>query len=128
MEKLVLQFAKDNAGWGYDRIVGALANLGHQVSDQTVGNILRQHGLGPVPERERHTTWAQFIRLHKDVLRATDFFTAEVWSTTGLVTVYVLFLIHLQTRKVILGGLTPVVGKNLIQSENERFCTSELLT
>jgi putative transposase len=33
------------------------------------------------------------------VLWATDFFTAEVWSATGLVTVYVLFFIHLQTRK-----------------------------
>jgi putative transposase len=27
--------AKENSGWGYDRIVGALANLGHVVSDQT---------------------------------------------------------------------------------------------
>ena len=87
MERLVLQFASENPSWGYDRIVGALANLGHQVSDQTVGNILKRHGLGPAPERKRHTTWAEFIRRHKDVLWATDFFTAEVWSGTGLVTV-----------------------------------------
>jgi transposase InsO family protein len=106
LEKLVRQLAQDNAGWGYDRIVGALANLGHQVSDQTVGNILRRLGLGPAPERRRQTTWAEFIRRHKDVLWATDFFTSEVWSTSGLVTVYVLFFIHLQTRKIILGGLT----------------------
>jgi putative transposase len=33
--------ARENSGWGYDRIVGALANLGHVVSDQTVGNVLR---------------------------------------------------------------------------------------
>jgi hypothetical protein len=33
---------------GYDRIVGALANLGHQVSDQTAGNVLRRRGI-PVP-------------------------------------------------------------------------------
>src|SRR5215467_7000300 len=43
-------------GWGYDRIVGALANLGHQVSDQTVGNILRRHGIGPVLENSTTTT------------------------------------------------------------------------
>jgi len=33
--------AQENHDWGYDRIVGALANLGYQVCDQTVGNVLR---------------------------------------------------------------------------------------
>ena len=42
IEALVVRFARENRGWGYDRIVGALANLGHQISDQTVGNILRR--------------------------------------------------------------------------------------
>jgi len=99
-----VQLARENPGWGYDRIVGALANLGHPVSDQTVGNILKRHGLGPAAERKRHTTWAEFIRRHKDVLWATDFFTTEVWTATGLTTYYVLFFIHIQTRKIVLGG------------------------
>ena len=43
-ERLVVQMAKENPSWGYDRIVGALANLGFLLSDQTVGNILRRHG------------------------------------------------------------------------------------
>jgi hypothetical protein len=43
----VLRFAGENRGWGYDRIIGALANLGHQISDQTVGNIMRRHNLAP---------------------------------------------------------------------------------
>ena len=51
IEDLVIRLARENSGWGYDRIVGALANLGHQVSDQTAGNILRRHGIEPVPER-----------------------------------------------------------------------------
>ena len=63
--------------------------------------------MGPAPERKRNTTWAQFIRRHKEVLWATDFFTAEVWTATGLTTFYVLFFLHLQTRRVILGGITP---------------------
>ena len=106
LEDWVVQLAKDNPGWGYDRIVGALANLGHSLSDQTVGNILRRHGLGIAPERRRQTTWTEFIRRHKQVLWATDFFAVEIWSATGLVTTYVLFFIQLQTRKVVLGGLT----------------------
>jgi hypothetical protein len=45
IEKLVPQFARENPSRVYDRIVGALANLRHQISDQTVGNILKRHGL-----------------------------------------------------------------------------------
>ena len=78
VEALVVRFARENRGLGYDRIVGALANLGHQVSDQTVGNILRRHSIAPAPERSRTTTWKEFIRSHVDVLAGTDFFTVEV--------------------------------------------------
>ena len=46
---LVLKFATENLTWGYDRIADALANLGHEVSDQTVGNILKSHGIEPAP-------------------------------------------------------------------------------
>jgi hypothetical protein len=56
IEDLVVRLARENSGWGYDRIVGALANLGYQVSDQTVGNILRRHGTAPVPERSKNGT------------------------------------------------------------------------
>ncbi len=42
-----------------------------------------------------------------DVLVATDFFTAEVWTLGGLVTFYVLFFIELSTRRVRLAGITP---------------------
>ena len=38
--------------WGYDRMVGALANLGYPVSDQTVGNILRRPGIAHCAGRE----------------------------------------------------------------------------
>ena len=98
--------AKENRDWGYDRIVGALANLGHEVCDQTVGNVLRRHGLPPAPERKRTTTWAEFIRTHLALLAGTDFFTAEVLTLRGLVTYYVLFFIHLESRRVDIAGIT----------------------
>jgi hypothetical protein len=107
VEDLVARFAQENRSWGYDRISGALANLGHKVSDQTVGNILKRHGIPPAPEREKKTTWKEFIRSHMDVLAVTDFFTAEVWTKSGLVTYYVLFFMHVATRKVYIAGLTP---------------------
>jgi putative transposase len=107
LEALVVRMAQENRSWGYDRIVGALANLGYTISDQTVGNILKRHGLPPAPERRTTTTWKEFIRTHMDVLVATDFFTAEVWTLGGLVTYYVLFFIHLGSRKVHVAGVTP---------------------
>jgi len=103
---LIVRMARENSGWGYDRIVGALGNLGHVVSDQTVGNILRRYGIAPAPKRSQNTTWKQFIAAHMDVLAGTDFFTVEVLTWRGLVTYYVLFFLHLETRRVTLAGVT----------------------
>ena len=107
VEALVVRMAWENRSWGYDRIVGAVANLGLTVSAQTVGNILKRHGIPPAPERKTTTTWKEFIRAHMEVLVATDFFTAEVWTLGGLVTYYALFFIHLSSRQVHVAGLTP---------------------
>ncbi|MGB5642215.1 MAG: helix-turn-helix domain-containing protein [Gammaproteobacteria bacterium] len=107
IEQWVVRMAKENSDWGYDRIVGAMANLGYTLSDQTVGNILQRHGILPAPERKRTTTWADFIRTHMAVLAGTDFFTVEVLTLRGLVTYYVLFFIHQESRRVEVAGITP---------------------
>jgi hypothetical protein len=94
IERLVVRLARENSSWGYDRMVGALAklaNLGHTVSDQTVGNILRRPGIAPARERKRTTTWSQFIGSHMAVLAGTDFFTVEVLTWRGLVTYYTMY-------------------------------------
>jgi putative transposase len=86
LEALIVRFARENSGWGYDRIVGALANLGHTVCDQTVGNILRRYGIQPAPKRNQNTTWRDFVASHMAVLAGTDFFTVEVLTWRGLAT------------------------------------------
>jgi hypothetical protein len=80
--------------------------LGHVVSDQTVGNILRRYGIAPAPKRSQTTTWKQFLATHMAVLAGSDFFTVEVLTWRGLATYYVLFFLHLETRRVTLGGIT----------------------
>jgi hypothetical protein len=90
--------ARENTGWGYDRIIGAMAKLGHHLSDQTVGDILRRHGIAPAPTRSRATSWKDFISAHKDDLAGADFFTVGVLNLRGLVTYYVLFFIHLGSQ------------------------------
>jgi len=107
LEALIVRMAREHRSWGYDRIVGALANLGYTVSAQTVGNVLKRHGLAPAPERKKTTTWKEFIRTHMEVLVATDFFTGEVWTLGGLVMYSVLFFIHLSSRQVHIAGVTP---------------------
>ena len=107
MESLVVRMAKENPSWGYDRIVGAMANLGYKLSDQTVGNILGRQDIPPAPKRKHTTNWKDFIRTHLEVLAGTDFFTVEVVTLKGLITYYVLFFIHLESRKVCLAGMTP---------------------
>ena len=52
--------------------------------------------------------WAQFLKLHWEVLAATDFFTVEVATWHGLVTYYVLLVVmELATRRVQIAGITP---------------------
>ena len=83
-----------------------MANLGYTVCDETVGNILRRNGIPPAPRRQPTIPWSEFIRTHQDNLAACDFFTVEVLSAAGLLTYYVLFFIHLGSRRVHIAGLT----------------------
>ena len=99
--------ATENRSWGYTRIQGALANLDHHVSRGTIANILRQHGIEPAPERQKRTTWQEFLRTHRGVLAAADFFTVEVWTAGGLTRFAVLFVIDLATRRVEIAGILP---------------------
>jgi putative transposase len=103
---------EENRSWGYDRIVGALANLGHEVSDQTVGNVLRRHGMPPAPERKRRTTWAEFIRIHLALLAGTDISAGEVLMR-GLVTCCVLFFIYLENSRIDISRITNCPNKPL---------------
>jgi transposase InsO family protein len=112
---LVLRIARENPSWGYDRIQGALANLGHDVSDQTVGNLLKDHGIEPAPDRSRQTKWKTFLKAHWDVLAAIDFTTVEVWTKGGLVTFYLLFVMELKTRRVHFAACTATLGDDFMQ-------------
>ncbi len=111
----ILRMARENPSWGYDRIQGALANLGHEVSDQTVGNILKAHGIEPAPERKQQTTWKTFIKAHWDVLAAIDFTTVEVWTKGGLVTFYLLFVMDLKKRTVHFACCTTTLGDDFMK-------------
>src|SRR3954451_13928801 len=96
---LIMRMAEENRTWGYRRIQGALANLGHDVGRGTIAAILARNGIEPAPERERKTTWKEFLTQHWDLIVAADFFTIEAWTRRGLQRFMVLFFIELSTRK-----------------------------
>lgn len=118
---LALRMAQENPSWGYDRIQGALANVGFHISDTTVGSILKAHGIEPAPERKSRTAWHTFLGAHWDSIAAADFTTVEVWTRSGLVTFYIFIVMHLKTRRVEIAGATPhpnaawmtQIGRNL---------------
>jgi transposase InsO family protein len=105
IKELIVRMAEENRDWGYRRIQGALANLGHEVARGTIANLIKQNGLEPAPERNRKTPWQEFLRQHWEVLVAADFFTVEVWTRKGLTRFMVLFLIDISTRRVEIGGI-----------------------
>lgn len=105
VEALVVRMAEENRNWGYRRIQGALANLGHLLAHNTIAGILKLHGIDPAPERSRRTTWKEFLSRHWQQIVASDFFTVEVWTPKGLRRYIVLFFIELSTRRVEIGGI-----------------------
>ncbi len=111
----ILRFARENSTWGYDRMQGALSNVGYQISDTTVGNVLKAHGFEPAPDRQRTGSWSTFLKDHWDVLAAIDFTTMEVWTKGGLVTYSLLFVMELKTRRVDFAGCTPHPDEHWMQ-------------
>ena len=106
IETLIVTMAQENPSWGYSRIVGALSNLGIKRCEETVAEVLRRHGIPPAPQRKPRLSWAEFIRTHQHVMAAADFFTAEVMTPAGLLTYYVLFFMHVDTRRLHVAGIT----------------------
>ena len=106
LEDLVIRMARENRSWGYDRILGALTNLGYTISPQTVGNILQRHSILPAPERKKTVTWQEFICVHLSVLLATDFFTKQMSSWLGFVVSALLYFIQGSRRQACAVGLT----------------------
>lgn len=105
--RLILRLARENPRWGYGRIQGELHKLGLPVGRSTLRQVLQRYRVPPAPERQRRSTWRQFVKQHRAQIRACDFFTIE---TAWLRTVYVLFFIERGTRRVHLAGRTAHPG------------------
>ena len=122
---LTVKFGKENPTWGYDRISGALSNVGYHITDTTIGNILKAHGIEPAPDRKRTGSWVTFMKSHWEVMASIDCTTVEVWTTSGLTTFYLLFVMELRTRRVDFAGCTTNPNEEWIKTIARELTNSE---
>jgi hypothetical protein len=107
-EPHAIRMATTNPTWGYRRIQGALAHIGHHIDTIFVRNMVRRHHIDPPPKRRQGgMRGSPFLTLPWGVLAATDFFPVAVATWHGLVTSYGLVVMELSTRRVEIAGITP---------------------
>jgi putative transposase len=105
LREVVIRLAKEKLGWGYKRLQGVLAHIGHEIGRTTIREILIRAGLAPAPERSKGNSWKEFLKAHWSVMSAADFFTVEMMTLSGLQRYSVLVIMELCTRRVMIGGI-----------------------
>src|SRR5207302_2181546 len=68
---LIFRMVAENPTWGAPRIHGELMMLGFDVSERTVSRWMRRAPRDPEPAKR----WLVFLRNHREVIAAMDFFT-----------------------------------------------------
>jgi putative transposase len=94
----IIRIRKETS-WGYTKIVQAMRRLGHSISRQTVKNVLKEAGLGPDPA-DHPDTWSDFLKRHAAVMWQCDFACKRKWTIRGMVDLYFLVFIHIETRRI----------------------------
>ena len=80
--------------------------------------MLKAPGIEPAPNRGKRTKWSTFLKAHRDVLAAIDFTTVEVWTKSGLVPYYLLFVMAVKTRRVCLAGTSARAECSSLSNEH----------
>ena len=120
---LIQQLASENPGWGYFRIRGELFKLGHRVAATTIRSVLIKGKVQPAGRRAG-LSWKSFLAAHAETLIATDFLTVD---TIFFKRLYVLFFIHLSTRRIVVAISTehPTAPWTVQQARNLSMTLSD---
>jgi putative transposase len=122
LRELMLRLARENPGWGYQRIAGELIKLGFRISPSTIRRLLAAAGLEPAPRRHA-VSWPAFLRRQAASLLACDFFTVE---TVTLRRLYVLFFIEVGSRRVHFAGCTTNPTGTWVVQQARNLCFTSL--
>ena len=102
--------ANENPSWGAPRIHGELLKLGLDVSERTVSRYLRRRS----PSDDAPKLWSAFLRNHRDVIAAMDFFTVPTLTFRVL---YCFFVIEHGRRKILHFNVTEHPGGSWIAQQ-----------
>jgi len=112
---LIRRMVNENPSWGAPRIHGELLKLGFDVSERTVSRYLRR--LFPLDDARK--LWATFLRNHREVITAMDFFTVPTLTFRVL---YCFFVIEHGRRKIVHFNVTEhPTGPWIAQQLREAF-------
>jgi putative transposase len=112
--------ADENSSWGAPRIHGELLKLGFDVSKRTVSRYLRRIS----PASKAGKLWAAFLRNHREVIAAMDFFTEP---TLAFRVLYCFFVIEHGRRKILHFNVTEhPTGPWIVQQLRQAFPESSL--
>jgi putative transposase len=111
----IRQMVEENATWGAPRIHGELLKLGFDVSERSVSRYLRRLS----PSDQARKLWATFLRNHREVIAAMDFFTVP---TATFRVLYCFFVIEPGRRKILHFNLTEHPSSSwIVQQLREAF-------
>lgn len=91
---LIRRLAEENSGWGAPKIHGELLKLGFEVSERSISRYLRRVHRGGDPGK----SWLAFLRNHREIIVALDFFTVP---TLKFELLHCLFVIEHGRRKIL---------------------------
>lgn len=115
LRALIRRMVEENATWGAPRIHGELLKLGFEVSERTVSRYIRRLS----PPTQARKLWATFLRNHREVITAMDFFTVPTLTFRVL---YCFFIIEHGRRKIVHFNVTEhPTGPWIAQQLREAF-------
>ena len=108
-------------GWGYTRVLGELRKLGiHDISRQTVVNILKENGYDPDSKRGPGS-WDELLKMHAETLWQCDFFSKRVLSRFGMPQLFAMVFLNLATRRVWVSPATRHPTEDWVEQQAKAF-------
>jgi putative transposase len=111
----IRKMKSENVTWGAPRIHGELLKLGFDLSERSVSRYLRRI----FPSDQARQLWTTFLRNHREVIAAMDFFTVPTITFRVL---YCFFAIEHGRRKILHFNVTEhPTGPWIMQQLREAF-------
>ena len=115
---IIQRMVKENPTWGAPRVHGELLKLGLEISERTVSRYIKRLS----PSDQTRKLWTTFLRNHRDVITAMDFFTVPTLTFRVL---YCFFIIEHGRRKILHFNVTEhPTGPWIVQQLREAFSGS----